>query len=448
MLASHTGAYIAKSTKEVLEKFGISVDDVYTVTSDNGANVIRASNVMKLYQSHLIDDFLTSSLQFHEQEEAYNVFIDSELKRLNATIKDDDSGKYLHQIRCAAHTLELAINDALKNCELAAEIINVAREIVKKLRTDNIMNLIVVKNLPKPKIDCPTRWSSTNGMIDSLLQLEIFCKELALVNDDFRMDTQFWLDLKELSVVLNITTEALTKLQSKTLVLSDVYGIFLGVKLQLKKFSRNDLAIQLEKEISSREKKVLQTTPMFSSMFLDPRFQCMLEKDERKPAIEHLVKLHERICRNEIKNMNNSSVDMSEVNASSLNITANHDLSVEDPEDLLENMLRMRCKSLPDIRPRQNIEVLLNEFNFCGRNRISSSEKVLEFWRNNEEARPELFKLAAIVFGAPPTEVTTERDFSSTNFILNKFRNKLDDETLDQILFVKLNEEIFLNTVL
>lgn len=59
--------------------------------------------------------------------------------------------------RCAAHTLELAIDDAMKQSAGTKNLISRAREVVKKLRNQIIMVLIRSSKLLSPILDCKTR---------------------------------------------------------------------------------------------------------------------------------------------------------------------------------------------------------------------------------------------------------------------------------------------------
>ncbi|PVU95154.1 hypothetical protein BB559_002829 [Furculomyces boomerangus] len=70
-----------------------------------------------------------------------------------------DNQENISPIRCAAHTLQLAVFDVLKK-NLFKKIKN-CRSICVKLRTPNIMNIIKVLNQNKPKLDVSTRWNST-----------------------------------------------------------------------------------------------------------------------------------------------------------------------------------------------------------------------------------------------------------------------------------------------
>lgn len=89
-------------------------------------------------------------------------------------------------IRCAAHTLQLAINSVLKKPEIETTTSSV-RNVVKKLRTPNISILLKNEGLAKPSIDCATRWSSTFDMIESLNapRMKNFCLNIAQTNIDF-----------------------------------------------------------------------------------------------------------------------------------------------------------------------------------------------------------------------------------------------------------------------
>lgn len=75
-------------------------------------------------------------------------------------------------------------------------------------------------------------------------------------------------------------------------------------------------------------------------------------------------------------------------------------------------------------------------------NRLPIGHSVIEFWQNSYTTRPELCKLASIMFAIPPTEVICEQHFSTLNFVYNKLRNSLSDESLQRILFIKLNFEL------
>ncbi|KAL1480366.1 hypothetical protein MTO96_034727 [Rhipicephalus appendiculatus] len=67
-------------------------------------------------------------------------------------------------IRCAAHTLQLAVSDAVKD-SCSNTLVAQCRALVKKLRVQSAMGLIRKLGLRKPIIDCRTRWMSTLAML-------------------------------------------------------------------------------------------------------------------------------------------------------------------------------------------------------------------------------------------------------------------------------------------
>lgn len=126
-------------------------------------------------------------------------------------------GKYAVEVHCAAHTVELCVKAIVRNCldTSAGHVIEKSREMVKKLRTENISNLMSLRGLPKADIDSETRWENTHEMLISLLRLKDFCIELSLANTDFEADNGFWTTLEEVTNILKHPAATILKLQEK-----------------------------------------------------------------------------------------------------------------------------------------------------------------------------------------------------------------------------------------
>lgn len=89
----------------------------------------------------------------------------------------------LSGIRCAAHTLQLVVKDALnKMPEETKNIILLCRRVVKTLRLESTKYLLegTGLQLKKPKLDVETRWGSTFVMVSDkrtfLFSFLLFCK--------------------------------------------------------------------------------------------------------------------------------------------------------------------------------------------------------------------------------------------------------------------------------
>ncbi|CAL8358594.1 unnamed protein product [Merluccius merluccius] len=85
-------------------------------------------------------------------------------------------GHVLRSVRCAAHTLQLAVDDALKQ---VSNIIAKARHVAKRLRTQNVVCVLKRMGHKRAIVDCATRWHSTHDMLERLLELKTFCEDMA-----------------------------------------------------------------------------------------------------------------------------------------------------------------------------------------------------------------------------------------------------------------------------
>lgn len=151
---------IAIAVRNILEEYGLDVDHIYTVTTDNGANVILCTQILQLMQERSTEINLLSQNADNINEEQINAFIDIESDR----ILQNQALQFLHIVRCSTHTLQIVMGDTLKT-EPTKGIVGTCREVVKKLRTPTIVNLLNSKNLKLAKIDIDIRWSSVYDMV-------------------------------------------------------------------------------------------------------------------------------------------------------------------------------------------------------------------------------------------------------------------------------------------
>uniref|UniRef100_A0A6P4EDG3 Uncharacterized protein LOC108042374 n=1 Tax=Drosophila rhopaloa TaxID=1041015 RepID=A0A6P4EDG3_DRORH len=113
---SHTGIYMKNKILEILDDYGISLDQIYSITSDNGRNMIKAVQVL--------NDATEESL-FEDDTESENLL--NELDGIELA--------NIHLVRCAAQTLQLCVFDVNKMKEIADKISS-CRTLCKSLRTE------------------------------------------------------------------------------------------------------------------------------------------------------------------------------------------------------------------------------------------------------------------------------------------------------------------------
>lgn len=89
-----------------------------------------------------------------------------------------------------------------------------------------------------------------------------------------------------------------------------------------------------------------------------------------------------------------------------------------------------------------HVEDKLNEY--ARSKRCTLDTNPIKYWSDRKTSDKELYELSLITNSVPITQVSVERAFSSLAFILSPLRNSLASDTLENILLVRLNKEVFL----
>ena len=106
-----------------------------------------------------------------------------------------------------------------------------------------------------------------------------------------------------------------------------------------------------------------------------------------------------------------------------------------------ENLLRKKHSQIDN--NIQSMEKRLKQL--PSRTRLPANESVIEYFENLKRMESHLYSMSQIVLAVPCTQVTAERAFSALGLILTERRIRLSETNLANILFVKLNSELFNN---
>lgn len=167
----------------MLSELDISLDQVFSVTSDNGKNMIK---VAKLLEQELLDRHDQSDNDENSEVEQEcnafesdsdndeifdpDIFNDEYFRDLLSNLRNEFSCSYsslFTGISCAAHGLHLVVHDAIKACTEIASLIEKCRSLVKKLRTPKLRGELLKRKQKMAVIDVKTRWSSMFNMVIS-----------------------------------------------------------------------------------------------------------------------------------------------------------------------------------------------------------------------------------------------------------------------------------------
>lgn len=215
LTASHKADYIAAEILERLNLFDIKTTQLISVTTDNASNMtsmIRHFNEIfgkeadsesdkndgetefNIENGEFQADFQSSfpnakNVSFHSSSHISNVVEemesaepDSSEDLLSIIDVQPDVDTLLRDletifaeltlnvmgIRCAAHTLQLAVQNALKLSAFQI-LIRLCRVVIKELRKTSRQHELDSKNIAYeiPRLDCKTRWNSTYTMVST-----------------------------------------------------------------------------------------------------------------------------------------------------------------------------------------------------------------------------------------------------------------------------------------
>lgn len=258
---------------------------------------------------------------------------------------------------------------------------------------------------------------------------------------EFPLLLQKWRTLKEITYILKIPYNATIALQKRKLTLSDTFGIFLEVKLHLKqviqaKVSQVGLDLKLLAGLNNRYDAIFDHPAMKAAVYLDPRYRSAIIQNRElvHTAKEFVVQIQQRL--NYLKNQNPPTNDANEVSGDS-----NDSIGLRfDAQTAVNEYLGQNIDQNIDLDGMSDFEVALDSFNPPS---LAIKESILEFWHKSDDY-DSLRGVANAIFAIPPTETEVERDFSHLKFIFSDLRSSLSKRTLEDILCIHLNKEIYL----
>ena len=172
--------------------------------------------------------------------------------------------------RCAAHTMQLAVMDALKHADTAT-ILASARALATQLRHPSIMMCIRQMKIKKPKIDCPTRWSSSCDMISRLIELRSFCEQMAAADENLIRSDDEWQQYSNVLSALLPAKFATNIFQKEQLTAGDFYGAWMKCKAEVAALALT-FGDRLVSCMEMRERTLFDNDLFRSAIFLDPRY--------------------------------------------------------------------------------------------------------------------------------------------------------------------------------
>ncbi|CAI6354472.1 unnamed protein product [Macrosiphum euphorbiae] len=279
-------------------------------------------------------------------------------------------------------------------------------------------------------------------MLERLLELMPFCIDHANTNALLKLSVNEWTSIENLVKSLTPVREASLSLQRQDITLGDFYCTWLQTQNKLKNID-STVSNSIYQIMMVRQKLLLKNELFSAAIYLDPRFQVLLDYSDKNIAKEHLTKIYDlMISMNTAIDDNLTLQGLNNSEAEELNNSAGNDEPViEDDFELFilnnnETAVPLGSNSFPTQAP---IQLLLESFDNISREHYKTN--IVEYWKQQQKSMPELYRLAQVLLAVPATQVSVERSFSSLKFILSDLRTNMTETILEDVMIIRGNKQ-------
>jgi hypothetical protein len=330
-------------------------------------------------------------------------------------------------IRCFAHIINLAVNAGLSVIEPK---IRKLRELIKKLKVSSILSHSFEESCKywkveflKPKLDCPTRWSSTATMLARAIQLRKVLSSMTspqgarydsrLVDSD--LTSMEWEEVEAAFKFCRMFEKICTKVQGdKYVTISSIIPYFnlLLDKLEQISFSERStpLGSAAGEAFAKLDKYYQKTNDTHTiAVVLDPRIRLAYHEtldngvDEAKKVVT--------ACYNKYKA-----------------IWGEHQDTVSDQSDEEDDIWLFKKKKF---------EASTTELGSYFEGSVGKEVDPLSWWSENQKRFPILSRMARDYLAIPATSAPSERLFSQAGRTISEQRNRLKGDTACALLCLK-----------
>lgn len=254
----------------------------------------------------------------------------------------------------------------------------------------------------------------------------------------FQLILKKWAVLTEVLKILHVAYVATKQLQFPVFTLSDFFACWLKIKLQLKKFLNNGMLTNFAQIFMEffliRERELLNYPAMLCAVYLDRRYRQELKNPEHiEIAKRTLANHYERILSQRPKSQSEDQPEP-ENSVDSFEEYLRQSDETNDPPPIVVNAEEEMFNRGAFMEMLQGYEQNVT--------RQHHTLSLFEDWETLKSKYPELYQLATIIYGIPPTQVSVERSFSAMAIIFNDKRSQLGHGMLENILTIKLNKEL------
>lgn len=159
-----------------------------------------------------------------------------------------------------------------------------------------------------------------------------------------------------------------------------------------------------------REKMLFENKVVLSCVYLDPRFNFLLNAQQKTIAVLHIYELYTKM------------ETMEPQQATEINET----ITTDDFASYLKNVAKTSTNINSERVPStEQAQILYKIQHFENRPVINYKSNIIEYWSNLKSEEPQLYDVAMVLLCVPVSQVSVERAFSSLSYIFNNYRSRL-----------------------
>ncbi|XP_070075782.1 E3 SUMO-protein ligase ZBED1-like isoform X1 [Drosophila takahashii] len=401
MSQSHTSEYISTLLEGACDEFGIETYKRRTLTTDNAKNMIAASRLFLGADNH---------------------------------------------VPCFAHTINLAVNDSVKNIQSFSTVLDKVKRIVMHFKhssasMDALRKCQMDEGVPEGRIktliqSVDTRWNSSLDMLNSFV---ILAENVAFVLLSRRSSIKSpqMLTLTELNVCRDFCNVLLPFKDATEKVSGDAYVtvslVIPMICMMLKKVK--DAKIHSEEGMRTKEtvleiseerlKDLLTNKILIKATMLDPRF--------KKMYFDSPILVRE-VSQTILKEMKGSTHEEDMPFFDDEMELAMHDSIASSENDSFLNLHNKTIQlhsSEPDKAEEKEMKLFFSIPN------ASWQTDPLEFWNDQKQTMPNLAAVALACLITPGSSVASERLASAIKCVVCDARSRMTDQHITERVFLK-----------
>ncbi|XP_055585080.1 uncharacterized protein LOC129737935 [Uranotaenia lowii] len=413
-----TASVLSSKILDLLAEYNVPVDHIWSVTVDNGANMLAAvKKLQNEIQIAIIETLEDDDMDDLEPQFDITAALTAELQ------------ERINLVRCAVHTLQLAILDVVDKSHPKVSSLT---DLAKKVKNIKYKTNFDHHGASHPPIWSQTRWGGIFEMVQSFHSQKSFFEQLAIQFPELDLSNH-WSFIDSYYDAFKPLYLCTKKMQEHHVSLSDFYIAWLMAMSEVRKCTVNSFVPALLNSLKTRLSALRNSRAFKISLYLDPRINyhgsTFFSPQEKVEIQGYINETWQRI-----RQLQSTSLTPNMTNEAFIESENNDDFDAYltemfggsvDTESSSETKFLQQLQSL-DLEPRQN-----------------HSFDIWNHWVSRKTTHPELYAVAMVVLATPSNQVSVERSFSALGLILTNRRTNLGENTLSNILMVKLNKDLF-----